>query len=470
MASSLRYASLAAALSIAMAFASPTNARPQDAANMTAADAVAVADAAREADLKTEATAILDEMDAGKFDAVHARFTAEMAAAISADQLKQIWTTLPGQLGAAQGRGDMQVRTRDGTTFVTLPLRYEHATINAIFAFEADGKVSGLLLKPQDAPKEAAPPVPAGAHYREIELKIGDDATALPATLALPDGKGPFPAIVLVHGSGPQDRDETIGANRPFLDIARGLAERGIAVLRYEKRTKARPQDYAQGVTIDNETTDDAVLALAALRAQAKIDRKRVFVLGHSQGGMMAPRIAAHDPAVAGLVLLAAPARSLLDILIEQNRRLAYLDDGHLSDAESQQIMRVTDAVKTIREGGEPSADHALMGLPAAYWRTIDAVDPVAEAAKLNQPMLFLQGARDIQVVDADWQAWKGAFGNDPRATFKLYEALNHLAIPGEGPGSLQEYQTPGHVLPALIDDIAAWIARNGKPAVKRSK
>ena len=98
------------------------------------------------------------------------------------------------------------------------------------------------------------------------------------------------------------------------------------------------------------------------------------------------------------------------------------------------------------------------MGLPAGYWRSIDSVDPVAEAKSVALPMLVLQGARDIQVVDADWQAWRSAFHDDPKVTFKLYEALNHLAMPGEGDGNLAEYQQPNHVDPQLINDVAGWI------------
>jgi uncharacterized protein len=203
------------------------------------------------------------------------------------------------------------------------------------------------------------------------------------------------------------------------------------------------------------------------LRSQTGIDPKRVFVLGHSQGGMMTPRIGARDPKIAGLILLAAPSRPLLDILIEQNRRMAILNDGTTSDAESAAIQQLADSVVAVRSGREVAPAQAPMGLAPAYWRTVDAVDPVAEARTIAQPMLILQGARDIQVVDADWQGWRDAFHDSPRTTFKLYEALNHLAIPGEGDGNLQEYQTPGHVAPALIADVAAWITAQGSKKKK---
>jgi len=413
-----------------------------------------------------EAQTLLDALDAGDFAAVHARFDASMAAAVSAEQLAQGLKALAAQVGPLQSRGEADVKTRDTGALVTVPLHYERGELTAIVTFDDERKVSGFAIRPAQAakPATAAPAVPEDANYRETEVTVGEGENALPATLAMPNGKGSsgngkFPAVVLVHGSGPQDRDSTIGPNRPLLDIARGLAERGVAVLRYEKRTKAHPQQFADGGNIDLETTDDAVTAAALLRGLPDIDAKRVFVLGHSQGAMMAPRIGARDPQIAGLILLAAPSRPLLDILIEQNRRLAILNDGKVSDAENTAIQQLVDSVSAVRKGREMTAAQSPMGLPPAYWRSVEAVDAVAEAKAIAQPMLILQGARDIQVVDADWQGWKAAFHDTPRVTFKLYETLNHLGIPGEGDGNLQEYQTPGHVSPELIADVAAWIA-----------
>lgn len=405
-----------------------------------------------------EALALLDRMDAGEFAAIHARFDAKMTAAVSAEQLAQGWTAAQTQIGALQGRGEPVVDVRDGVALITIPLRYERAEFKAMVAFDAERKVSGFAIRPAQATaKPAASPVPDDANYAETELRIGDEATGLPATLSMPKGDVPVSAIVLVHGSGPQDRDQTLGPNKPFLDLARGLAERGIAVLRYEKRTRARPQDFADGGTVDLETTDDALAAVALLRAQPRIDPQRVFVLGHSLGGMMAPRIGTRDPRIAGLILLAAPSRPLLDILIEQNRRIAVLNDGKTDDAENAEIAKLMTRIAAVRRGDDVSGADAPMGLPAAYWRSIEAVDPIGEARATKQPLLFLQGARDLQVVDADWQRWRSAFREDPQTTFKLYEALNHLAIPGEG--TLQDYATPGHVAPELIADVAAWIA-----------
>lgn len=400
----------------------------------------------------------LDDLDAGDYAAVEALFGPQMAAAVPADKLQAVWESLPAQVGKLTGRGDPEVSTQGDATLVQIALHFEKGELLAKFAFGADGKILGFVVQP--APTAApVPPVAADANFSESDFSVGDGALALPGTLAMPKGDGPFPVVVLVHGSGPHDRNETIGPNRPFLDIARGLAAQGIAVLRYEKRTKAHPEVYVtDNFGVDQETTNDAVLAVDALRHTAGIDPDRVFVLGHSQGGLMAPRIAALSGHVKGLVLLAAPARPLLDILIEQNRRLAVLDDGKTSDSERAAINALIEQVRMTRNPATSPTAKGPMDVPVGYWRSIDSVDPVAEAERVKLPMLVLQGARDIQVVDADWQRWKEAFHDDPKVTFKLYEALNHLGIPGEGPGSLAEYQQPGHVDAKLIDDVAAWI------------
>ena len=403
---------------------------------------------------RATANRLLDHLDRGEFTQAEAMLDAQMKQLVPAARLEQVWKSLP----ADGSRGEADLRT-DGTTRILLvPLTRGGASLNASISIDAAGKVSGLLVRPAPpAPPPPPPPPPPAAGFAEKEVMVGDGERALPATLAMPSGTGPFPAVVLVHGSGPQDRDETIGANRPFLDIARGLAAQGIAVLRYEKRTKVRPQDYAAGVDIDTETTDDAVTALATLRAQPDIDPERVFVIGHSQGGMMAPRIAMKDGKTAGLVLLAAPARNLLDILMEQNVRLLGMQGIQDTPEGIAHLDKLKAQIANVRGAGD-AAVGAPMGLPVDYWRSVDGVDPVAEARKANEPMLILHGGRDIQVVDADWQAWQAAFGSDKDVVMKLYPTLNHLAISSAPNAGLESYQIAGDVDTTLINDIVDWI------------
>lgn len=404
------------------------------------------------------ATRLLDQMDANDYAAAEASFTPDMAAAVPADKLKAVWESLPAQLGVTKGRGEAKVTPHQGMQVVVIPLHYANGDLVAQVVVDAEGRIAGFLIQPAPPAPAAAPA--ADASYLERDFPVGD----LPGTLAMPKAPAAarIAAVVLVHGSGPQDRDETIGPNRPFLDIARGLAAQGIAVLRYEKRTKARPQDFADGkYTMDEETTDDAVAAVAALRAASGIDPGKVFVLGHSQGGMLAPRIAQRSGHVAGLILFAAPARSLLTILPEQNRYL-FNADGVI-DAQEQQFLEELDRkIAKVRGNADIADKDTPLGLPVGYWRAFEKIDPIVDAHQLEIPMLLLQGGRDFQVVDTDWQLWKKGFPADPRVTFRHYPALNHLGIAGEGPGTLAEYNKPGgHVDAQMIGDIASWIRQH---------
>lgn len=402
------------------------------------------------------ATRLLDQLDAGQYSAAEAMFSPQMKAAVPAEKLQAVWESLPAQMGAAGKRGDAQTSEVDGYRIVVIPLDYANGKLQARIVFDKDDKVAGFLVQPAAPPPAAAAAPAADAGFIEQDFSIpasGNAKAPLPGTLALPKGKGPFPAVVLVHGSGPQDRDETIGPNRPFLDIARGLAAQDIAVLRYEKRTHTRPQDFSGAFTLDDETTHDAVAAVATLTTTTSIDPKHIYVLGHSQGGLLAGRIAqASDGKLAGLILLAAPVRPILDILAEQNRYLLSLD-GSISAEDQTQLDALDATIATVRR----NPDATLMNLPGRFWQQLEQVDPVADVRSSGLPTLLLQGGRDFQVVDTEWQLWKKGLQGD-RYRFHHYPALNHLGITSNGKGGMAEYAQPGHVDAGLINDIADWI------------
>ncbi|MBM3289542.1 MAG: alpha/beta fold hydrolase, partial [Candidatus Hydrogenedentes bacterium] len=337
---------------------------------------------------------------------------------------------------------------------------FERAHLDAKVVFDADGAIAGLFFLP--AADAAPPPYVSRSRFDEREVHLGADPWQLPGTLSVPKGAGPFPAIVLVHGSGPQDRDETVGANKPFRDLAWGLASRGIAVLRYDKRTlhcAAKLQPLPLPFTVNEETVDDVTAAVTVLRATPEIDSARVFVLGHSLGGMLVPRIAKRTPDAAGFAILAGTARPLEDVIIEQTNYIALLDGAKSMD-EQKQIDAVQAEVNRIKALTQADTQNSalIFGVPASYWLDLRAYDPVAEADSIARPLLILQGQRDYQVTMTDFARWKSALGGRPNVTLKTYAALNHLFIAGAGASGPAEYAAPGHVAPKVIDDIAAWM------------
>jgi len=287
----------------------------------------------------------------------------------------------------------------------------------------------------------------------------------LPGTLSIPNGQGPFPALLLVHGSGPNDRDETVGANKPFRDLAWGLASKGVAVLRYDKRTKAYPEELAalsSTLTVNEEVVDDAVAAAALLRTQGSVDPKREFVLGHSLGGTLIPRIALADPQAAGFVILAGATRPLEDLMLIQSEYLARLD-GTLSAYEVAALDELKRQVDQVKDPGLSTAAHpqGLLGAPVSYWLDLRAYNPAEVAVTVDQPMLILQGGRDYQVGVEDLNGWKLTLSSRTDVQFKLYAGLNHLFMPGDGKSTPAEYQTPGHVAEEVVNDIADWVRQH---------
>jgi dienelactone hydrolase len=407
---------------------------------------------------------LLREIAAGDSAAASSRFSPVMQEHLPASRLEQVWSTIGASLGALIEIEPVTDARQDGLRVRTLRMRFEEGALDAQVTTDDDGQVHGLYFRP--VATSAAPPAPAGV--REVELESGAPGWPLPALLTLPEGDGPFPAVVLVHGSGPQDRDLTIGANKPFRDLAHGLAAHGIASLRYHKRTfvhAGRMGVESPTLTLQEEVIDDVLAALAQLGDIEGVDPSRRFVLGLSLGALVAPRIARDAPALAGIIMLAPSARPLHEIIPAQVRYIAGLD-GEVSDAEAERIRQaeaLRDAVQRVLDGGDE--DLAWTGAPAEYWRDLAAYDALATAAALELPILLLQGERDYQVTVADdFVRWQAALAAHPRAELRVLPRLNHLFIAGEGPGSPAEYMRAGTVDAEAIDLIAGWILGRETP------
>ncbi|WP_257298355.1 alpha/beta fold hydrolase [Haloarchaeobius sp. FL176] len=402
--------------------------------------------------LRTEARELTVALADGEFERVSDALTDEAAEVLTPERLEGAWQQATGDRGTFRAIANVtHAENDDGTHVVLVGATFEGGVLNFRWGFDASGEPNSLFIQPPQG--EYSPPeyVDQSA-FEETELTLPSPACDLGATLSLPTGDDPVPGVVLVHGSGPNDRDVTIGPNKVFRDLAHGLATRGYAVLRYDKRTYACDVSVTDDVTIDDVTVDDAVTAVERLREEERVSA--VHVAGHSQGGLAAPRIARCADAD-GMALLAGPAGKLWELLPMQNRHIFGLD-GEISDAEQRRIDDIAAQVERISNGNF-SEDEDVLGYDGSFWASLRAYDQTAVAADLDIPTIVQQGERDFQVPPSDIEDWKAAIGD--RGTYHSYPSLDHLLFAGSGPSSLAKYYEPNNVDVDVVADLDAWLA-----------
>ncbi len=417
---------------------------------------------------------IVTQMAQGDFAIVEQRLAGPIKPLLPAGTLQATWKGIEQQVGAFHEQGKTStVQTAQGLVHVVTCV-FEQARLDMNITLNDAGEIVGLTMTPAGTVEHQTnatyepPPYAHSERFHEQEVQVGHGTWVLPGTLSLPRGDGPFVGVVLVHGSGPQDRDETISPNKPFRDLAWGLASQGIAVLRYEKRTKVYTDAMKREVetlTVKEEVIDDALSAVALLREQLEIDVQHIFVLGHSLGGFLAPRIGAADPRIRGLIILAGSARPFEDVILDQMTYVLSLSMPDPSVRE-QQLAVIKHQVELVKEPLRlPTATTSdlPLGIPAAYWLDLNAYHPEKVAQTLKQPMLFLLGGSDYQVTQEDFHIWQDALRGRSDVQFILYPGLSHLFMPVEGgqKATPTTYTVADHVAQEVVDEIGDWIKQH---------
>lgn len=290
------------------------------------------------------------------------------------------------------------------------------------------------------------------------------DGFVLGANIAFGDtSKQKSPCVIFVHGSGSHDRDETVGPNKPFRDLAQSLAQKGIVSLRYDKRG----YDYIKltktqmdSIDLYTEVIDDAIDAVKSVKKISFIDTTKIYIIGHSLGAMCAPKMAELCPQLKGIIMMAGPAGNLLDIIPEQVEYMAKLNDT-ISNLESVQINQIkwqVEKTKASYLNDKTPKGLLLLNQSTKYWRSIIQYNQIETAKKLVLPIFILNGERDYQVTMKQFEIWKKEFANYKNVQFRSYPKLNHLFLEGEGKANPDEYNKSGHIPQYVIDDLVEFI------------
>lgn len=399
----------------------------------------------------------------GDFTSATLNFDEQMRTALTESKLRESWQKLVLEAGSLLNVDIKRTNDMENYRIVVVSCQFQRNNIDVQVVFNENEQISGLNFTPTNF--EYHPPEYVDESvFKELDVTIGEGKWALPGILTMPNSTGPFPGLILVHGSGPNDMDETIGPNKTFKDLAWGLASKGIAVLRYDKRTFTHAKKFTpeiiEKLTVKEETIDDAILAVQLMHQRKEVNPERIFLLGHSLGATVAPRIAQQTEKLAGIIIMAGITRPLEDTILEQYTYLYNLA-GKITTQQKEELKSLKLKVENVKNLGysDISPQDLPLGVPSAYWKDLMENDQVEIAGSLKLPILILQGGRDYQVLESkDFKGWKDALSNNDNVQFKLLPKLNHLFIEGECKSSPQEYMKEGHVNLEAVKTIINWI------------
>lgn len=419
---------------------------------------------------KEIANKVLEDFTTAKYKEVAEKFDTTLTKLLKPDMLETTWKQLVEVCGNFK-KIDENAKEQQVLKYnvVYQKLIFENVELKAEISIDKDNKVAGFRLIPVESKEEYVDAeYVRKAQFEEVDVVVSKDEI-IKGKLTLPNSAKTqkVPAVVLVHGSGPNDKDETIFKSKPFRDIAYGLASNDIAVLRYDKRTFADKNIDVKTITMNEETVYDAVAAVELLNEKYNDKISKIYVLGHSQGGYMLPRIAKKTNAAKGFISLAGPARPLEELIEEQIEYILYLPENNLTEEQKQtnreKMEEIKVACKRVKNKDyniNTPNDSLPFGIGAKYWEDLIDYNPVTEFQSEKRPMLFIQGGRDYQVTEKDFNLWKNKL-NKPKNKFLLFNDLNHLMQKGEGIATPQEYMEKGYVDERIINSIIIWIKEN---------
>lgn len=412
---------------------------------------------------ETRLTDFVTAMMAGEDnDALYEQFDPTMQSAISRATFDLIWPQLADQCGAFKAYyGSTEVAEVSGYTVLTQLIDMTDMDLKCTMSLDSDGRIAGLYFAFDEVPE---PTVAPPAKVKEEKVSIGQNPWKLPGTLLIPESDRPVPAVVLVQGSGSTNRDEHIYAVRPFRDIANALSAQGIAVLRYDKRTYTYKEKFSSAIylrtlTVEEEVIQDAIFAGQLLVEDARIDSERIYILGHSLGAMLAPRIVSESGDLFhGMILAAGTNKSFLEVLLRQAQ-----DSDTITEGQRAKLIEDGEAIYGMTTA-EEAKEAKFNGLYAYYyWEMLQHPTAAEFLMELQRPTLIINGSRDIQVLE--WEGhdvWEQVLDMDAPWLTTYWTDVNHMLMRPQVSsnvwGTVGEYKVDCTVAEDITDLMAAFI------------
>lgn len=329
---------------------------------------------------------------------------------------------------------------------------FENMKLDVKISFNENSKIIGFFFVPHKEFKKE--------NTLGKELNIKSNNLVLKGTLLTPKNDSLKKLVIFIHGSGPNDRDETIFENKPFKEIAESLYKRGIASYRFDKKTFSNPESFNDNSTIDEEVTIDIINIINYFKNDSQFSNYEIILLSHSLGAYLTPRIINKSNKVSKAIMLAGNARSLDKLIIEQYNYLYEINQNEDFKSELGKLKNQISFLHSKKFNFNTSKENLPLNLSAHYWQSILNYNPLKEVKKVKIPMLILQGERDYQVTMKDFELWKKSLDNNKKATFISYPKLNHLFITGDKKSEPKEYMIKGTVDEIAINDIFNFIQK----------
>jgi len=425
--------------------------------------------------LNAYASEFVELMAQGDFSTATAIFNDEVSAVVDATALEEVWQHIVAQAGTFVAVYEIENVEADGLYLVLVTSQHEASGVTLTLRFSADGLIAGFTI--DNFPTLGETEVAETVGFTAYPIIIGERTDwPLDGMLSMPDDTTiPVPAVVIVQGSGPNDMDGSMSFHI-YREIAQYLAANGIASIRHDKRilthraiTPNMPPDY----TIMDEAIDDALLSAEMLRADPRIDENRVFIIGHSLGASIAPRIHAMGGNFSGLILMAGTPRDpfgelmfeQLTTAVAQAVEMAVIDeaDADVQLGALQEAAELFASVLYMTEDEARTFPLPIVSFTAHYQRDM-LLHPFSDFIEdIAVPILVMQGGRDFQVLaDVDFVMIQELLAGRDNTTFKLYDDLNHSFVSSSATNFTEhaaDMQTnPGRVEVAVLRDIVDWI------------